>query len=96
MWCPLPEGSCADFLEVSLQFLDPSKRTLAAYGGFFREEIIIVLEARSILHAVRPPGRFLIFSDNLALVPALCKGRSTNFTFFRVDPVRTELFRQGK
>ena len=30
----------------SLHLLDPSEWTLAAYGGFFREENIIVLEAR--------------------------------------------------
>ena len=76
------EVSRAGFLEVSLQIWDPSEWRLAAYGGFFREENHIILEARSILHAVRyaesryPPGRFLILSDKLALVPALCKGRS--------------------
>ena len=64
--------SRADFPEVSLQLLDPSEWKLAAYGGFFREENVI-LEARSILHAVRyaesnsPLGLFLILSDNLAL-----------------------------
>ena len=45
--------SDADFPEASLQLLDPQERKLAAYGGFFREEKIIVLEARSILYAVR-------------------------------------------
>ena len=49
---------------------------MAEYGGFFREENIIVLEARSML----PPGRLLILSDNLALVLALCTGRSKHFT----------------
>ena len=45
--------SCAGFLEVSLQkFLNPSEWTLAAYGGFFREENIIGLEASSILYPV--------------------------------------------
>ena len=74
-----------DFPEVSLQILDPTERTLAAYGGFFREEYTIVVEARSILYAVRcaesnyPPGRLLILSDNLALVLLLCKGRSKTF-----------------
>ena len=54
--------SRADFPEGSLELLDPSEWKLAAYGGFFREENIAVLEARSILHAVRfaesryPPG----------------------------------------
>ena len=44
-------------------------------------------EARSILYAVRyaesncPPGRLLILSDDLALVLALCKGRSNMFTW---------------
>ena len=40
--------SRADFPEVSVQLLDPSEWKLTAYGGFFREENIIVLEARSI------------------------------------------------
>ena len=37
--------------EVSLQLF--SKWTLAAYCGFFREENIVVLEARSILYVVQ-------------------------------------------
>ena len=45
--------SRADFSELSLHLLDLSKWILAACGGFFREENIIVLEARSILYAVR-------------------------------------------
>ena len=75
----------ADVPQVSLQLLDPSERRLAAYGGFFREGNIIVLEARSILYAVTyaesscPPGRLLILSDNLVVVLALCKGRSNIF-----------------
>ena len=58
---------------------------LAACGGFSRDENITALEARSILLAVQyalsnyPPGRFLICSDNLALVLALCKGRLNCF-----------------
>ena len=81
---------CADFPEVSLQLLDPSEWRLTVYGGFFRDENTITLEARFILYAVRhaeschPPGRFMIFSDNLALVPALCKGRSNMFTLLSV------------
>ena len=43
--------SRADFPKVSLQLLDPSECGLAAYGGFFREENIIILEAHSILYA---------------------------------------------
>ena len=45
-----------------------SLQLLAAYGGFFREQNIIILEALSILYAVRfaesrsLPERFLIFS----------------------------------
>ena len=75
----LPEGRV---VEISFQLMDPSEWKLAACGGFFREENITVLEAHSILYAVRhagsryPPGRLLILSDNLALVLALCKGRS--------------------
>ena len=66
---------------MSLQLLNPSEWKLAAYGGFFREANIIILEARSILHGVRfaeslyPSGRLLILCDTLALVRALCKGR---------------------
>ena len=41
--------SRADFPEVPLQRLDPSEWK-PAYGGFFREGNIIVLEARSILY----------------------------------------------
>ena len=57
--------------------------------GFCREANITVLEARPILCGVRyaenrfPPGRLLILSDNLALVP-LCRGRSTIFTLLSV------------
>ena len=59
--------------------------TLAACGGFSRCENITVLEARCILYAVQyaesryPLGRLLILSDNFALVPALCRGRSKHF-----------------
>ena len=85
-----PGESRADFPGVSLQLLDLLKWTLAAYEGFFREEYITVVEARSILYAVRyaesnyPPGRLLILSDNLALVLLLCKGRSKLFTLLSV------------
>ena len=81
--------SCADFREVSLQILDPSEWRLAAYGGFFRDENFI-LEARSTLYAVwyaegkYPPGHLLILSDNLALVLALCTGRSNQITLLSV------------
>ena len=34
----LAQESRSDFPEVSLQLLDPSEWTLAAYGGFCREE----------------------------------------------------------
>ena len=107
--------SRADLPEVSLQLLDPSEWRLAAYGGFFREENITVLGAPSILYAVRnaesnyPPGGLLILFQNLALVLALCKGRSNIFYIafshasnlcvwfiVQVDTVRVELFRQGK
>ena len=39
----------SEFPEVWLQLLDPPEWKLAAYGGFFREENNIILEARSIL-----------------------------------------------
>ena len=78
------------------------KWTLAAHGGFFREEYTIVVEARSILYAVRcaesnyPPGRLLILSDNLALVLLLCKGRSKLFTLLLVmRRIFTSGFREG-
>ena len=51
--CLARKESRADFPEVSLHLLDPSEWKLAAYGGFFREENIIILEARSILCAVQ-------------------------------------------
>ena len=57
---------------------------------FFREENIVVLEARFIWCAVRnaesrcPSARLLILSDALALVRALCKGRSNKFTLLSV------------
>ena len=80
----LPNGQSVGqtSMRCRFQLLDRSKWKLSAYGGFFRKENIIDLEARSILHAVQhaegrcPPGRLLILSDNLALVLALCKGRS--------------------
>ena len=59
--------SRADFPAVLLQLLDPSEWTLAACGGFTRDENITGLAARSILYAVRhaesgfPPGRLPIF-----------------------------------
>ena len=59
----------------------------------------IVLEARSILCAVRdaesnyPQGRFLILSENLALVVALCKGRST--FFYIALSVKRRIFASG-
>ena len=75
--------SCADFAELSLELLELSEWTLAAYGGFFREENITVLEAHvpsCMLFDMQvnpyPPGRFLVLSDNLALVLALCRRRS--------------------
>ena len=45
----LPEECRADFPEVSLQLMVPSKWRLADFGAFFREENIIVLEVQSIL-----------------------------------------------
>ena len=84
------QESRADFPEVSLQLLDPSEWILTAYGGFFHVECIIILQARSILDAVRyaeskcPPGRLLVLSDNVALLLAICKGRSKHFTLLSV------------
>ena len=75
--------------EVSLQLLHHSERRSVACG-FFREENIEVLDARSILYAVRhaessyPPGRFLIISENVAVVLAFFKGRSNTFTLLSV------------
>ena len=76
--------SRADFLEVSLQLLGSLGVEIGGLRWFFREENIIILEARSILYAVQyaeskyPPGRLLILSDNLALVLALCKAQKTH------------------
>ena len=86
MRCLSPEGRRSDFPGASIS----QKGELAAYGGFCREENIIVFEARSVLYAVRyaesryPLGRLLIFSDSLALVLALCKGRANTFTLLSV------------
>ena len=79
----------------------PSASELVACGALFREENIGVLEARSILYAVRcaernPLERFLILSDSFALAPALCKGRQNNshcFESCQVDTVGVELLR---
>ena len=92
--------------EVSLAMkescADPWEWRLTAYGAFFRDEDIIVLEARSILHAVRyaescyPPGRLPIVSGNLALVLALCKGCSNKFTLLSVmRRIFASVFRAG-
>ena len=52
----------------------------------FAMKNITMFEARSILCAVRyaQSCRLPTLSDNLALVLALCKGRSTNFTLLSV------------
>ena len=79
------EEGRVDFPEVSEQLLNLSEWKLTAYGCFFREGNITVQEKRSIFYAVRdaeeryPPGRFFIQTGNLALVLALCKGRSNIF-----------------
>ena len=71
------ECSGSDENEVSLA-LKKSCAGLTAYGAFAMKTSI-VLETRSILHAVRyaerchPPGRLPILSDNLAPVLLVCK-----------------------
>ena len=88
MRCRLPKESCADFSEVSLQL--PASSAWWHAVGFSRDEHIIVLETRSTPHAVRsgesccPPGRLLVLSENLALVLALCKGRSDDVPLLSV------------
>ena len=74
MRCRLPGGRFSwTFLRSRCSFWTPRNESLT-------------LEARSILHAVRsaesryPPGRLLIFSDNLALVLAPRKGCSSLFS----------------
>ena len=75
---------------MSSQIRDPWAWKLAANGGFWRDEDIIVLEERSILYVVRHaesryrPRLFLILSDNLVLVLALCKERSNIFSLLSV------------
>ena len=70
--------------------LSPSECRSTTHDVFFRQGNDIVLEARSILYAVRLAGnscplrRLLILSHNLALVLALCKGRSNIFTMHSV------------
>ena len=50
----LARSECrADFTDDFSQLVDPSEWKLEAFGGFFHEENIVVLEARSILYAVR-------------------------------------------
>ena len=89
--------SRADFPEVSVQFQDPSEWKLTAFGGFFREENVVVLEARSILFAVRyaensyPPRRLLMISDSISLMLALSKGRS----IFSLLSVMRRIFASG-
>ena len=87
--------SRADFPEVSLQLLALS----VGNGGlwwFLSRGKIIIFEARSILYAVRyaeskyPLERLLILSDNLALVLALCKGRSLVF-FYSISSHASDL-----
>ena len=84
------EVSLARRASLGLPWVDLSERRLATCGGFCREENIIVFEARSVLYAVRyaesryPLGRLLIFSDSLALVLALCKGRANTFALLSV------------
>ena len=75
--------SCADFRKYRSNFLDPSEWTLAAYG-LFLEENITILEARSILYAVRYAKSLLIPPNNLAQVLTICKGRSTILTLLSV------------
>ena len=91
MRCRLPDRRASrTSRKCRCNFWIPRNQKLAAYGGFFREEKIILLEARSILYAVRHaessylPGRLQTFSDNLALVPALCKGCSLFRTLLSV------------
>ena len=70
--------------EVSLRLQDRPAGDLVTHGVFFREETITILEARSIVYAVRyaknkyPPDRLLILSDNHALVLAHCNWTVTN------------------
>ena len=81
----LPNETVArTFPEVSLQLLDPSDWTFVAYGGFFRDEkhhssgstfsLFNVVRYAESCHTL---GRLLILSSSLALVLALCTGRST-------------------
>ena len=51
--CPERERVVRTSPQVSLQLLNPSQWKWSRTVGFFRDENIIVLEARSILYAVR-------------------------------------------
>ena len=82
MRCCLLEGSVARISQrCRCNLWTPRNESWRRTVGLFREENII-LEARSILHAVwyaesnYLPGRLLILLDNLALVLALCKERT--------------------
>ena len=71
----------ADFPEVST--FESHGMEIGGVRWFLPRRKITILEARSIFYAVQyaernhPPGRLLILSDNLALVPALWKRRSS-------------------
>ena len=91
MRCRLPEGkSRADFPEVSSQLLDRSEWKIGGVRWFLPRRKIIILEARSFLYAVHCRKSLSVgtrpdfFCDNLALVLALCKGRSKHFALLSV------------
>ena len=71
---------------MSSRLLDPSEWKLAGVRWFLPRgkhhisRSTFRLVCRPVMQRVEyPPGRILIVSDNLALVLALCKGRSTKF-----------------
>ena len=74
----------ADFEEVPSSVLDPSRWSMISSFRWNVREDILILEARSVLYAVRDavqrvvaPSRIVFLVDNLGLAFALEKGRSS-------------------
>ena len=82
-----PSDEVLDFSEVPTEMLEPDARSIVISHLWNESENIIVLEAQGLLHSVRyacehsPPCRllFFFFFDNLGLVLAAAKVRTTKF-----------------
>ena len=93
----------AGFPEISRHVLEPSQWTLVRHGAWRdKDETIIIYECRCLLYAVRhacfhlKPSRIVFILDNLGLVLALAKGRSSSFALLSViRKVYASAFRSG-